>query len=1026
MSPQIVARKKKSTLATLKAPSLSKPSVYQSEAELERSFIKQLQDQAYEYLPIHTEEDLIRNLRKRLEKLNKIRFTEREWEHFFKGQIASSTAGIVDKTEMLQREDTVIAITRENGEQANIRLIEKGDIHKNHLQVINQYVPEGGERDNRYDVTILVNGLPLVHVELKRRGVDIREAFNQIKRYNRESFWASSGLFEYVQIFVISNGTFTKYYSNTTRSSHIKETLGALKPRKGKVSSNSYEFTSWWWNEKRLRCTDLVDFTASFFEKRRLLSILTQYCVFTADKDLLVMRPYQIYATEAILNRIDIAVKNKRLGTVQAGGYIWHTTGSGKTLTSFKTATLATKKCGIKKVLFVVDRADLDYQAVKEYDNFQKGAANSNVDTTKLEEQLRDSDCKIIITTIQKLSIFIKKNPKHPIYGSPIVLIFDECHRSQFGEWHQTITKAFKKYALFGFTGTPIFATNASASGKIDLKTTEQAFGDKLHVYTIVDAISDKNVLPFRVDYIQTIKAKKKIDDEKVSAIDRERALLSPSRIKTVTEYILQHFDQKTRRETCFSHKDRKLKGFNSILATASTDAARLYYNEFKKQMAKLPSDKQLKIATIFSFGANESDPNDGILPEEDSDSPSGLDQTARNFLDSAITDYNKQFKTQFSTNAKRGHGFADYYKDVSKKMKDRELDLLIVVNMFLTGFDATTLNTLWVDKKLKMHGLLQAYSRTNRILNSVKTYGNIVCFRNLEKETDESLALFGDQEAKGIVLMRTYDEYMKGYTDNDGKHVKGYRELVEELLAQFESPADIIAIPKEKGLKAFVKLFGAILRARNILCAFDEFARDDSDMPLLPKLQDYQSAYIEAMNLIRSSPGEKKNVNDDLVFEVELLKQVAINLDYILMLIHKYHESHLQDREIVIKIQKAIDSNIDLKNKKDLIIGFVDSLTVKSEVDSDWKKYVTEKREKELKALIKEERLNEENTRTYLNDCLNLGYVVEEGTDIVKVLPPMSLFGRNSRGETRTEVIKRVIEKFKEFVARFSMLISN
>lgn len=1022
MTPQIVSENTESTIATFKAPAVSKSSAYQSEAELERAFIKQLEDQAYEYLPIKTEADLILNLRKCLEQLNKIQFTDKEWSDFFKGKIASSTAGIVEKTAMLQADDTAITITRENGEPVNIRLLDKVNIHNNHLQVINQYVPEGGTHENRYDVTILVNGLPLVHIELKRRGIDIREAFNQIKRYNRDSFWAGSGLFEYVQIFVISNGTFTKYYSNTTRNRHIKEMVGSQKPRKGKVSSNSFEFTSWWCDEKKRRCTDLVDFTASFFEKRRLLSILARFCVFTVDKDLLAMRPYQIYATEAILNRIDIAVKNKeRLGTIDAGGYIWHTTGSGKTLTSFKTAILASRLPEIAKVLFVVDRADLDYQTVKEYDRFQKGAANSNANTAILTGQLGDTTSRIIITTIQKLSIFLKKNPTHAIYGKPVVIIFDECHRSQFGEWHQAITKAFKKYALFGFTGTPIFAANAGAAGEFHLRTTAQAFGDKLHVYTIVDAINDKNVLPFRVDYIRTIKSGENIKDEKIRAIDRERALLAPERINKVTEYILEHFDQKTRRETCFSHKDRKLKGFNSIFATASTDAAKLYYSEFKKRIAELPSDKRLKIATIFSFGANEEDPNDGILAEENGDSIEGLDQTSRDFLDSAIADYNKQFNVNFSTNAKNGHGFADYYKDVSQRMKDRELDMLIVVNMFLTGFDATTLNTLWVDKNLRMHGLLQAYSRTNRILNSVKTYGNIVCFRNLEQATDESLALFGDEDAKGIVLMRTFAEYMNGYTDKDGKQVKGYKELVDELLTRFGDPAGILNL-SDKEKRDFARLYGAILRAENILCAFDEFGGNT----LLKNGQDYRSAYIEVMHQIRPAEEDKKNINDDLVFEVELLKQVAVNIDYILMLIHKYHEGHLQDKEIVVKIQKAVDSNVDLKNKKDLINGFVDSLTPTSKVDNDWKQYVTAKREAELADLIKSENLNEENTRTFINDCLNRGYVVEEGTQIGEVLPPMSMFNRSKNSESRSSKLRRVIEKFKVFVARFYMLIAN
>lgn len=1014
MCPQILSENTESTVATFNTIVASKASAYQSEAELEKAFIQQLQAQQYEYLPIHEETDLIRNLRACLERLNNISFTDKEWKNFFDKEIASSSLSVVGKTQMLQFGDTAITITRENGEKRNIRLIDKANIHNNHLQVINQYEAEG-VRKNRYDVTILINGLPIVHIELKRRGVDIREAFNQIKRYNRDSFWSGSGLYEFIQIFVISNGTFTKYYSNTTRRKHIKESTSSTRPRHGKVGSNSFEFTSWWCDEKSRRCTDLTDFTTSFFEKRRLLSILSKYCVFTVDKDLLVMRPYQIYATEAILNRIEIATQNKLFGTTRAGGYIWHTTGSGKTLTSFKTALLASCRKDIDKVLFVVDRADLDYQTVKEYDRFQKGCADSNANTTILTEQLGGSDSKIIITTIQKLSLFVKKNPNHAIYEKPVVIIFDECHRSQFGEWHATITKAFKKYALFGFTGTPIFAINAGSARKHFLRTTAQAFGDQLHVYTIINAINDKNVLPFRVDYISTVKSKTEIKDEKVFSIDRERALLAPERISAVTSYILEHYDQKTRRESCFSVKDVILKGFNSIFATASTDAARLYYTEFKKQMQKLTPDKRLKIALIYSFGANEDDPDDGLLPEEDDGNIENLDKTSRDFLDLAIQDYNKQFSCAFSTN---GKGFSDYYKDVSQRMKNRQLDLLIVVNMFLTGFDATTLNTLWVDKNLRMHGLLQAFSRTNRILNAVKAFGNIVCFRNLEKETEQSLSLFGDKDAKGIVLMRTFDEYMNGYTDNDGKEVKGYRELIDSLTTLFASPSSIPFLT-ETEMKTFAKLFGNILRLENILCAFDEF----KNYSTVYDAQNYRSAYIEVMGKLRRPTGEAKNINEDLVFEVELLKQISVNIDYILMLIHKYHKSHLQDKELVNQIHKAIDSNIELRNKKDLINNFVAQMTASTNVDSDWRAYINSERETAVQRLIKEENLKEDNAQSFINDCLSRGYVVEEGTQLASVLPPMPRFSKNS-AEARNNKLQRVLGAIKDIVSRFYLLI--
>ena len=1015
-TPQILSENSQSTVATNSEVKTSKSSAYQSEAQLEEAFIKQLQEQQYEYLPIHTEKELIANLRSSLEHLNGISFTDSEWDNFFRGKLAAASSGIVEKTEMLQIADTAITITRDNGNHANIRLIDKVNIHNNRLQVINQYTPEGGNHDTRYDVTILVNGLPMIHIELKRRGVDIKEAFNQIKRYDRDSFWADSALFQYIQIFVISNGTFTKYYSNTTRNKHIRESSGSQQARKGKVSSNSFEFTSWWTDEKNQRCTDLVDFTASFFEKRRILSILTRYCVFTVDKDLLVMRPYQIYATEAILNRIEVATKSKLDGTVRGGGYIWHTTGSGKTLTSFKTAQLASRREDVQKVLFVVDRADLDYQTVKEYDRFEKGCADNNANTTILTRQLGDSASKIIITTIQKLSRFVKKNPEHPVYGQRVVIIFDECHRSQFGEQHKLITKAFKKYSLFGFTGTPIFAINAQKVGKTLFRTTEQAFGDRLHTYTIIDAIQDKNVLPFRVDYIGTVKTKDGVKDEQVFGIDKERALLAHERISKVTEYILEHFDQKTRRETCYSHKDRKLKGFNALFATASTEAVRLYYTEFQKQMEQLPPDKRLKIATIYSYGANEEDSDDGILPDEDGESVAALDQSSRDFLDKAIADYNAQFQTAFSTDNRQ---FYNYYKDVSQRMKNRDLDLLLVVNMFLTGFDATTLNTLWVDKNLKYHGLLQAYSRTNRILNSVKTYGNIVCFRNLESATNESLALFGDKNAKGIVLMRTFSEYMNGYVDDKGHEVKGYLSLVDDLLTLFEDPKAIPFLP-EAQMKDFAKLYGSILRAQNILVAFDEFAGNN----LLPNNQDYRSAYIEVMNIIRPQT-ERKVINDDLVFEVELLKQISVNIDYILMLIHKYHESHLEDKEIVIKIQQAVDSNVELRNKKDLIEGFVDSMTAHSDVDEEWRKFIKQEREKELSRLIAEENLQEAETREFIKQSLERGYVAEEGMAIHNVLPPISMFDVGADTD-RTKKLMTVIEKFKEFVARFYQLITD
>lgn len=658
-------------------------------------------------------------------------------------------------------------------------------------------------------LTILVNGLPLVHVELKRRGVDIKEAFNQINRYNRESFWAGSGLFEYIQIFVISNGTYTKYYSNTTRFSHVKEQTKSAAIR-GKRTSNSFEFTSWWADASNKVIPGLMDFAKTFFAKHSILRIITKYCVFTADRLLLVMRPYQIVATERIINKIMIANNYKNFANTKSGGYIWHTTGSGKTLTSFKTAQIASKLDFIEKVLFVVDRKDLDYQTMREYDRFEKGAANSNSSTAILKKQLENPDARIIITTIQKLSCFIKKYKEHPVYRQHIVFIFDECHRSQFGDMHTLITKTFKKYHLFGFTGTPIFSVNASAGGNPNLKTTQQAFGDKLHTYTIVNAIADKNVLPFKIDYVSTMREAENIEDEKVSDIDRERILQTPERIANIVRYILEHFDQKTKRNIFYRIKERRLAGFNSIFAVASIELLQKYYLEFKRQMAELPSDKRIKIATIFSFSAND----DG---DEDPSDTEDLPQNARDFLESAIADYNKTFKTNYDTSSDK---FQNYYKDVSERVKKREVDLLLVVNMFLTGFDATTLNTLWVDKNLRMHGLLQAYSRTNRILNSVKTFGNIVCFRNLETETNRSIALFGDKEAAGIVLLKSFNDYYKGYSEN-GKRVRGYAELIAELIQRYPLASPIIS---EKEKKGFISLYGQILKVKNVLTTFDEF----------------------------------------------------------------------------------------------------------------------------------------------------------------------------------------------------------
>ncbi len=962
---------------------------YQSEDALEREFIKQLERQAYDYLRIGSEEQLISNLRTQIEALNDIKFSDSEWTKFYETKISGQNDGIAEKTVRIQ-EDPVQLLTRDDGTTKNIKLIDRQNVHNNRLQVINQY-EVAGARASRYDVTVLVNGLPMVHIELKRRGVAIREAFNQIDRYQRDSFWAGSGLFEYVQLFVISNGTHTKYYSNTTRRQHIQDAAGAKRVRK---TSNSFEFTSWWADSQNKAIQDLIPFAKTFFAKHTILNILTRYCVLTADRMLLVMRPYQIAATERILQRIEIATNYKKLGTLEAGGYVWHTTGSGKTLTSFKTAQLASKMPSVDKVLFVVDRKDLDYQTMREYDRFEKGAANSNTSTAVLKRQLESKDARIIITTIQKLDNFISANKGHEVFGGHIVIIFDECHRSQFGDMHTAITRAFKRYNLFGFTGTPIFTANMSSGGNPNLKTTEQAFGEKLHTYTIVDAITDKNVLPFRIDYVNTVKVGNVLD-KKVSSIDTERALLAPERLSQVTAYILEHFDQKTKRNDSYSLGERRVRGFNALFATASIDAARAYYAEFKRQQDSLVPDKQLKVGIIFSYAANE-EVEDGALEEEGFETAQ-LSGPARDFLDAAIKDYNRMFGTSFDTSSDK---FQNYYKDLSLRMKNREIDLVIVVNMFLTGFDATTLNTLFVDKNLRAHGLLQAYSRTNRILNSVKAYGNIVSFRDLEEETNDALALFGNKEARGIAILKPYGDY---YAD--------YEEKVGELLASFPLGQQIIG---EQAKKDFIVLFGSILRLQNILTSFDEFEGHEilSDR----QGQDYRSVYLDLYADFRSTKeSDKEQILDDIVFEIELIKQVEINVDYILMLVAKMREAKGDglDVEIRAQITRAVDSSPTLRNKKDLIENFVDSVSATGEIDAEWRVFVDKRRTAELNQIIDDEKLKPEETRAFVEAAFRDGVIRTTGTAITKVMPATTRFSADgAHGEKKQRVLARSLLK--------------
>ena len=994
------------TVVGLYDPESGSRSGYQSEAELERALIAQLREQAYEYVVLESEADLIANLRAQLETLNDYTFTDQEWRRFFETSILTRSGidEIAEKTRRIQ-EDHVQVLQRDNGESKNIRLIDKQRIHNNRLQVTNQYTADDGAHKSRYDVTVLVNGLPLVHIELKRRGVKIREAFNQINRYQRDSFWAGAGLFGYVQIFVISNGTHTKYYSNTTRLDHITES-GRTRRQAKAATSDSFEFTSWWSDATNAPIAELTDFTATFLAKHTLLAVLTRYCVLTTAGKLLVMRPYQIAATEAILRRIGTASAHGLTGTIEGGGYIWHTTGSGKTLTSFKTAKLAAGLEGIDKVVFVVDRKDLDHQTIREYNRFAQGTVSANQSTAQLARQIDDPSVRIIVTTIQKLSTFVKGHRAHRIYDGHVVLIFDECHRSQFGDMHTDITKAFRNYHLFGFTGTPIFAANSSSGGDIRLRTTEQAFGRQLHFYTIVDAIRDKNVLPFRIDYIDTVRMPASVRDGEVSGIDAERALLDPERLRQVVTYIREHFDHKTRRNSAYTLGQRRLLGFNSLLATASIKAARAYYAEFRRQQETLPADRRLSVGIVYSYAPNADAPGETLADE--SVDPTALSTDDRAFLDDAITDYNTQFGTTYDTSAQ---GFEGYYEDISKRLAERQIDLVIVVNMFLTGFDSKTLNTLWVDKPLRAHGLIQAFSRTNRILNAVKSYGNIVCFRDLQEETDEAIALFGNKDAGGLVLLKAYAEYLADYLDK-----------VARLRERFEPGR---RIDSEAESRAFITQFGAILRLRNILTSFDDFSGDD--VVDEAELQDYRSVYVDLYSQMRrTSDADKEVVNDELVFEMELVRQVEVGVDYILMLVEKHRQGVPggQDREIPVEIARAVASSPTLHSRRDLIEDFVRSVSAHGDVAAQWHDFISLRRETELEDIISGERLQKDATLALVEDAMRDGYVPTEGTGITKILPPVSRFHRPTDGKDGYDAKKkRVVRALAAYVDRFRVL---
>lgn len=867
-------------------------------------------------------------------------------------------------------------------------------------------------------------------------------------------------MFDYVQIFVISNGTETKYYSNTTRFDKEEETARAQ--RRHKNDGHTFEFTSYWSDQNNKLLPEIGDFAATFLSKHTLLNVLTKYCVLNTDNQLLVMRPYQITATEKILNRIDQALLNhkesdKWLGTKRAGGFIWHTTGSGKTLTSFKTAQLASRKKGVDKVLFVVDRKDLDYQTMKEYDSFEKDSANSNSNGTILRRQLVDSDAKIIITTIQKLSGVLKKPADRidvsKVLGQNVVLIFDECHRSQFGDMHDLITKKFKRYMLFGFTGTPIFPVNsAGISSKVHYRTTAEAFGGEmdengkptkaLHTYTVVDAIRDKNVLGFHVDYERTMRMREGTDTKLVWGIDTDEALHSPKRIKLVTQYILDNFGRKTKKDAdVFAHskvmnvkevveqekkaqagkkvevkaekKTFKTRGFNSIFAVDSVKTAIQYYDEFKRQMDADPT-KKLTIATIFTYSANEEEDELGYLEDENPEAVGSIDPDSRSALERAIKDYNKTFSTNYSTD---GDSFQSYYKDVSLRMKQKDIDILIVVGMFLTGFDAKTLNTLWVDKNLKMHGLIQAYSRTNRILNAVKNCGNIVCFRNLEKATNDALTVFGDENAGGVVIMKTFEEYYEtGYTDDKGKEQPSYKELVELLLADFPV-GNIIDIFDVEEKKRFVKLFNAILRLRNLLQAFDDFTPDRGIISE-GDVQDYLSWYNSIREEVRpNADREKDSIEDDIEFEMDLVKQVQIDIPYILQLVQQYHDRNCEDKELLVKIKKSVTASPDMRDKKELIERFIERMTPESngDVTVAWEEYCEEQKRKDLDKIIEEENLRKEQTYEFMRRAFANGYVTESGTEPARILPPENPFLPQSGNKKQ-----RVLEKLKAYLQKY------
>ncbi|HHF6611931.1 TPA: type I restriction endonuclease subunit R [Haemophilus influenzae] len=992
---------------------------YQTEGSLEREFIRDLLAQGYEYLQgLNNHDELIKNLRVQLQRLNNVVFSDAEWQRFLEEYLDKPSDSLIEKTRKIH-DNYIYDFVFDNGRIQNIYLLDKKNLANNAVQVINQF-EQTGSYDNRYDVTILVNGLPLVHIELKKRGVAIREAFNQIHRYSKESFNKENSLFKYIQIFVISNGTDTRYFANTT-----------------KRDKNSYDFTMNWATAKNTLIKDLKDFTATFLQKNTLLNVLVNYCVFDVSDTLLIMRPYQIAATERILWKIQSSYLAKNWSNRESGGYIWHTTGSGKTLTSFKAARLATELDFIEKVFFVVDRKDLDYQTMKEYQRFSPDSVNGSESTAGLKRNIEKDDNKIIVTTIQKLNNLMKSEDNLPIYQKQVVFIFDEAHRSQFGEAQKNLKRKFKKFYQFGFTGTPIFPENA-----LGAETTASVFGTELHSYVITDAIRDDKVLKFKVDYndvrpqFKALETEK--DPEKLTALEQKQAFLHPERIKEISQYLLNNFKQKTHRLNATG------KGFNAMFAVSSVEAAKRYYETLQNLQSE--QEKPLRIATIFSFAANEEQDAIGDIPDETFE-PSALNSTAKEFLTKAIDDYNHYFGTNYGVDSQ---SFQNYYRDLAKRVKNQEVDLLIVVGMFLTGFDAPTLNTLFVDKNLRYHGLMQAFSRTNRIYDTTKTFGNIVTFRDLEQNTIDAITLFGDKNTKNVVLEKSYDSYFNG-DDNQ----RGYAEIVKELKESFP---DSTEIETEQDKKEFVKLFGEYLRVENILQNYDEFAAlqalqavDLNDpiamekfkqvhyvnderitemlkVPTLPVRaeQDYRSTYNDIRDWLRQRKEENDKDNspinwDDVVFEVDLLKSQEINLDYILALIFEHHKKN-QDKEVLIdEIRRTVRSSLGNRAKESLIVDFInqtnlDDIPDKATLIDSFFLFAQAEQRKEAESLIQEENLNVDAAKRYISTSLKREYASENGTALNEVLPKMSPLNPQylTKKQTIFQKIAAFVEKFK------------